>query len=72
MLHTERTWDDRDSNPGSSFCKATVLTTEPPCCPNYKTERKVFSLHEVTVSLKLNDSLRVQGEDYKIFDDSIK
>jgi len=33
MLHTERTWNDRDSNPEPSCCEATVLTTELPCCP---------------------------------------
>src|SRR4029434_6727097 len=27
------TWNNQDSNPGSSCCEATVLTTEPPCCP---------------------------------------
>jgi len=26
-LHTERTWSDRDSNPGPSCCEATVLTS---------------------------------------------
>ena len=34
-LHTERTWSDRGSNRGPSCCEATVLTTEPPCCPWY-------------------------------------
>merc|ERR1712082_170032 len=32
-LHTERTWNDRDSKPGPSCCEATVLTTEPPSRP---------------------------------------
>src|SRR4029434_4529933 len=27
------TWKDQDANPGPSCCEATVLTTEPPCCP---------------------------------------
>src|SRR4029434_1551844 len=29
------TWKDWDANPVPSCCEATVLTTEPPCCPRY-------------------------------------